>query len=81
MIDLVLQDTLDIDANYCTETPRKTGRALFTQKFGIIYRVANSAQALTDTQIAAQGILYRSGNPGYIDGMPVIVSQGKLDGN
>jgi len=76
LIDLVLQDTLDIDPKVCAETNGKTARGLFTQKFGIIYRAANEVGSLTDTQIAASGILYRSGNPGYDDGMPVIVSQG-----
>ena len=41
----------------------------------------NSKTKIQDADIAKEGFTYRSGNPGYDDGLPLLVSQGLTSAN
>ena len=62
--DLTLYDSVSLDASYCNGQAKQP--ALVPQSFSVKYQTTTQGNVNT---------FYRSGNPGYIMGMPVLVSE------
>ena len=83
-IEFMLEDCLELDAEFCNPTdPLNPKTFLLTQNFGIEFSVVRNVAGvdLTTLQaIADTGKVTRSGNPGYQLNQPLIVGE-KEDSN